>query len=311
MAASSKQSKEVRFYQTMLISTASDGVEVSAPAKADFWPALLKRLELLETAKRKATINRRDYYGTVARPISPPIHHLQIGRLRDASEGLERTNLDTGETAALLLAGNQRVSEPTFVVPFSNSGKVAVMGPGLATRASTIGNWLTNVCNLVPQGQAIRLAPIVDVDALQLLMESKGAVGVQFQIDTEKELTTEGDKSLIGAVDGLRRKGPSEGTMYVGWSLGRDRGTLADKSMLKKLAEQVTTHNLAKRAEANLIIEDEDGNIRHETHNLFEDQIVEKARWSVERSRPSDVSAILLAIGKAMSAFEAKVAKKS
>lgn len=306
--ASSQQTKEVRFYQTVIVTTEADGTESRKNVGKKFWPKLLDKLEAKTVKQRKSTISRRDYFGAVSRPVSPAIPHLQVGRLRDVSEGLERTDMDTGETVALLLDGNQRVSEPTFVVPFSGSGRVAVMGPGLSTRATTIARWLTDVFNLALKGKSIQLAPIVDLDALALLMDSKGAVAVQFQFDVSKELASKGDNSLLGAVENVRRSGPSEGVMYVGWSMGRSGGTISDKSMLKKLAEVITTKHLANRATANLVIEDADGNMRHETHNLFEDQIVEKAKWKVDRSKPSDVSEILSAISKAMREFDKKVA---
>jgi hypothetical protein len=297
--------KEVRFYDTVVDYAATDREPAHTKVTgANFWPKAFKKLEGMEQPKKRTSkVGQRQYYGAVIRPTSPPIAHAQVGRIRDLSEHIEETDLDTGQVTPLVLPGNRRVSEPTFVVPFFNSGRVAIMSPGRSTRPETVARWLNDVLGLVPKGRSIRFRAIVDEGALERLLNSKGAVGVEFALDAGRELPDGDDLPLLDAVEATRAEGPSVGTFYVGWSLGRGNGTAADKTLIKHLAERITSDRLARRATVNMVVEDEHGKIRHETHNMFEDQIVQKAIWQANPNQRSSSTEVLTAIAKAMQDF--------
>jgi len=295
----------VKFYDTVLeyAATSTEPARTKT-VKPTFWTKALTKLEGLPDAKsRTSRIGQRQYYGAVFRPASPAITHLQVGRIRDLSEHIEETDLDSGAVAPLILSGNRRVSEPTFVVPFLTSGRVAIMSPGRSTRHETVAHWLNLTLGLIPKGRAIRFRPVIDENALQRLLDSKGAVGVEFALDADKELPDGDDLPLLDAVESVRAEGPSVGTFYVGWSLGRNNGTTADKNLIKRIATRISSQNLARRAVVNMVVEDEHGKLRNETHNLFEDHVVRKASWQVSPDQRSDSSAVLSAISKAVQDF--------
>nr|WP_154923245.1 hypothetical protein [Microbacterium testaceum] len=300
-----KVTKEVRFYTTVVDFAATS----TAPAHtktvgADFWTKLLLKLEgISDPAHRTGRLGGRQYYGAVKRPASPPIDHLQVGRIRDLSEHIEETDLDTGNVTPLVLPGNRRVSEPTFVVPFDLSARVAIMSPGRSTRHESIASWLTYVLGWATKGRSLRFQPILDEDALERLLASKGAVGVEFALDADRPLPKGDDLPLLDAVETTRAQGPSTGTFYVGWSLGRGNGSAADKNLMKKIAERMTTDRLARRAEVNMIVEGDDGKVRHETHNMFEDQVTQKASWQVSPDKLSTTEDVLAAISTAIQGF--------
>lgn len=300
-----KVTKEVKFYDTVVEYAASETKPGRVKTvKPDFWPKLLTKLEALPDAKaRTGRIGERQYYGAVLRPTSPAINHLQVGRIRDLSEHIEETDLDSGAVAPLILSGNRRVSEPTFVIPFFASGRVAIMSPGRSTRHETIATWLTLTLGLAAKGKSIRFRPVIDENALQRLIDSKGAVGVEFALEADRELPSGEGLPLLDAVESVRAGGPSVGTFYVGWSLGRGNHTTSDKNLIKRIAERMTSENLARRASVNMIVEDAHGKLRHETHNMFEDQVVQKASWQVSPNQKSDSSAVLSAISNAIQNF--------
>jgi len=121
--------KDVRFYDVFVETTDDNGVTQEKRVKADFWTKAFKKIEKTKAAQsRIITINRTRYFGTVHHPVSPAVNHLQVGRLRDLSEHLETTDLGSGEVELLELDDpNKRVSEPTFVVPVSSKGRVAIL----------------------------------------------------------------------------------------------------------------------------------------------------------------------------------------
>lgn len=294
--------KEVKFYDTVVVYAAADGAPSRVrTVKSTWWPKLLKKLEELEDARdRTATIRQRQYYGAVVRPKRPTIDHLQVGRLRDLSEQIEETDLDTGTVTPLILDGNKRVSEPTFVVPFSTSGRIAVMSPGRSTRAEAIAAWLNSVLDSAVKGWSIEFRPVVDESALDRLLHSEGAVGVEFHLDASEELPDDTDVGLLDAVETLRAEGPNTGTLMVGWSLGYDGGTIKDKNLLKALATKIRTDNLARRIKVNMVVQNDDGVLRRETHDLIVDRITKKATWQASPDKRPSTSDILVAISNSM-----------
>lgn len=293
-------SKRVTFYDTVVDVTDEDGNETTKFVGPRFWPKLMDKLDGTKHQRRIQTLSSVRYYGQVVLPKSPAIRHLQVGRLRDLSEHLEQTNLSSGDVGPLLLPDpNLRVSEPTFVVPFPGSGRVAMISPGRLTRHETIGHWATSVLNYQPKGKSIRFVPVVDPDILTKVLASQGAVGVEFNFDANTSLEKTGSQ-LLDAVNEVRTKGPSTGTITVGWSLGVKGGSASDKDLLQRVAERIIQGKLARRASANLVMEDEDGNIRRETHDLFQDKIVANVKYRVEADTAQTTESVLKAVSQAM-----------
>lgn len=301
-----KVTKPVAFYDTVLEATdPSTNVTTSRRVDADFWQETLNNIVLVtDHTKRIHKRAGKRFYGQVIRPTSPPIRHLQIGRLRDLSDNLEQTDLSTGDVQPLVLPDpNLRVSEPTFVVPFGTAGRVAILSPGRSTRQETIGAWLTAVQDLAPEGKSIRFRPVIDEDALAKVLSSQGAVSVEFNVEAGSILDTEGDIPLLDAVDSVLESGPSVGTVTIAWSLGLDGGTIADRNLIKKIAAKIASEGLARWGRVNLIVEKDGGELRREQHDLLEDAIVAKIQYMVEADSQTSSGLILDAIQRAIHEF--------
>jgi hypothetical protein len=299
-----KVNRRVLFFDTVVETTDKGGKITTSRVDQDFWLKTLAKLEAVKDHKKR--IHRhsgRRFYGVVSRPMSPPINHLQIGRLRDLSDHLEQTDLSSGAVAPLTLGPNLRVSEPTFLVPFGLRGRVAIMSPGGSTRQETIANWLTGVLDLVPDGKSIRFRPVVDESALTRLIGSQGAVGVEFNLDAEEPIPSDEQVPILEAVEQVRKKGPSVGTITIGWTLGRAGGTISDRSLIKKLAQKIAEGGIAKRGKVNLVLDDGAGGVKHEVHSLVEDQVVTKVSYEVEADVRTSSEVVLSAINDAISTF--------
>jgi len=296
--------KRVTFFDVRVEVTDPQGVVTLKKVKGDFWAKAFTKVDAISAhRKRVVTLNQVRYYGGVQRPTSPAIAHLQIGRLRDLSEHLEQTDLSSGVVSALTLPSpDLRVSEPTFIVPFGGKSRVAMLSPGKLTRHETLARWLTDVLNLAPKGKSIRFVPVVDPDALAKLAGSTGVVGVEFNIDAGHPLPTNSG-SLMNAVDSLQSAGPSTGTLTVGWSLGYDGGSAADRNLIKDFATKIATGRFAHRAKANLVIDDGNGKTHREAHDLIIDRVVQTVKYSVQADQQTSTAVILDAIAKSIVKF--------
>lgn len=296
--------KRVTFFDVRVDVTDAAGVVTTKRVKPDFWMKTLAKIgAMTNTQKRIVTISQVRYYGVVQRPTSPPINHLQVGRLRDLSEGLEQTNLLSGAVSALVLPDpNLRVSEPTFLVPFGTKSRVAMLSPGKVSRHETLGRWLTDVLGLAPKGRSIRFVPVVDPNALAKLSGSAGVVGVEFNIDADVPLPANSG-SLMAAVESVQSVGPSTGTLTVGWSLGRDGGSISDRNLIKDIATKIATGGFAHRAKANLIINDGNGKTHREAHDLITDRIVQAVKYTVQADTQTATSVVLDAISDSIKKF--------
>lgn len=173
--------KTVRFYDTVLI----DKDDERKLVEPDFWPTALSKLSSTDLAGRSATLFGVDYFGMSVSPVRPALPHLQIERIRDLAEQLNRANVANGDVEPLDFDDpDDRVSEPTYLVPFGRHGSVAVMSPAVqGTRSETISRWLTIVLGLVPRGYSLELVPVVDPDVLQRIMAAEGAVMLEVHVD--------------------------------------------------------------------------------------------------------------------------------
>jgi hypothetical protein len=299
-----KERKRVAFYDTVVETTTEDGKTSTKNVRDDFWPATLDRIaDITNHTKRIQYASGKRHYGAALDSVSPAFRYLQVYHLRDLSEHLEQTDLSSGSVGPLELPANFRVSEPTFVVPFGTKGRVAIMSPGRTTRQETVANWITGVLDLPPKGKSIRFLPVVDQSAIDRITNSQGAVGIEFKVNADETLPADGNLPLLTAVNELRASGPDTGVITIGWSLGRKGGTHNDQGIIKSIALKIATGDFARRGKVNLVLEDEDGSLHREEHDLLEDQIVTKVTYQVDADTRTSTDVVLTAIGGAIDEF--------
>jgi hypothetical protein len=299
----SEHRKKVRFYDTVLI--LEDGKETPVPN--DFWSDLITKLPKWKPIERRFPVHGVNYFGMGKRP-KKYLPHVVVDRVRSLSEQLNRTNQVTGDQAPLVLGDpNERVSEPTYIVPFGLRGRVAVMSPAVRpTRIETIGQWVTGVCSLALQGRSIELRPIVDPDTINRLVAADGALALDVSINADTHIPDGGGvvadamrQAQAGALDGA--------TVKIYWSLGNGMGDPTVRDALKNGAMWIARHGFTRRAKVKMLESDEDGKLlRDEMRDIFNDEIVQTIRFVVPGDQRIPEETLLAEIGKAVTEFQGK-----
>ena len=211
--------KTVRFYDTVLI----DENDVRHAVEQDFWSTVISTFTTWDLKARSGKILEVDYLGRAVSPKRPTLPHIQVERIRDLTEQLNRSNLANGDVEPLDFEDpNDRVSEPTYIVPFGLNGRIAIMSPAVqSTRPETLSRWLTLVLGLTPKGYSLELIPVVDPDVLQKIVSAEGAVMLEVHVDAGATVPPTGGGAVGDAFRQAQHHSLEEARMVFRWSLDR------------------------------------------------------------------------------------------
>jgi hypothetical protein len=293
--------KIVRFFDTV----ATDEENVRGPVQDNFWTDLIDAMGGWSYQEREFPVAGVKYFGIGQRPSAPGLPHVQVGRVRDLSEQLERYNLSDGSVQPLEFDDpDDRVAEPTYIVPFGLRGRVAIMSPAVrATRAETLGRWLTGVCELVPLGRSIDLVPVVDPEIVAKIINASGAVMLQVHVDAGAEVPDAGGGSLGDAFRDAKHQSLEEMDLTVRWSLGRSNGSESAREAIQNAALWVAQGGFSSKAEVRIVSEDDDGQIKRDLHQIFDDRIAKSVEFFVPEGERASDEVILDAIANAIRQF--------
>lgn len=295
-------SKTVRFYDAVLI----DSKDVRKSVEPDFWTSVIDVFAKWDLKARSGRVLEVDYFGRSVSPKLPPLPHLQVERIRDLAEQLNRSNVANGDVEPLDFDDpDDRVSEPTYIVPFGTHGRVAVMSPAVqGTRSETLSRWLTLVLGLVPQGYSLELVPVVDPDVLQKIMNAEGAVMLEVHVDAGVHVPATGGGDVGDAFRSAQHHSLDEARMVFRWSLDRSGGTESVRDALRKGALWVVRNTFSSNAKVKLADVDDDGRlVRDEVRSIFRDRITKNVTFQTVSGQRATDEAILAAVGDAIRAF--------
>lgn len=294
--------KTVRFYDAVLV----DDKEARKGVEPDFWSAVISAFAKWDLKARSGKVFEVDYFGRSVSPKRPALPHLQIERIRDLAEQLNRANVVNGEVEPLDFDDPaDRVSEPTYLVPFGAKGRVAIMSPAVqGTRSETLSRWLTLVLGLVPKGYSLELTPVVDPEVLKKINDADGAVMLEVHVDAGAVIPETGGGPVGDAFRNGQHQSLDEARMLFRWSLSRSGGTQPVRDALRKGALWVVQHKFSSSAKVKLADLDEDGRlIRDEVRDLFMDRITKQVEFHTSAGTRASEEAILTAIGEAIREF--------
>jgi hypothetical protein len=294
--------KTVRFYDTVLIDEhgARKGVQ------GDFWTELLSAFNGWGLKERSGKVSDVDYFGIAAFPRRPALPHLQIERIRDLTEQLNRANVSSGDVEPLDFDDpDERVSEPTFVVPFGSNGRVAVMSPAVqGTRPETLARWLTSVLDLVPKGFSLDLVPVVDPEMVAKIENADGAVMLEVHIDAGAQIPGTGGGPVGDAFRNAQNQALEDARLVFRWSLDRSGGTQRVRDALRRGAEWVVKNAFSSNAKVKLASEGTDGRlVRDEERSIFEDRITRSVTFQTDGGQRTSDEVILNAVAEAIREF--------
>lgn len=296
--------KTVRFFDTTHI----DEHGTRAGVEEGFWTDLINDMASWSMDEREYEIAQVSYLGRSRSPKRPARPHIQVERIRDLSEQLNRSNVANGDVEPLQFDDpDDRVSEPTFIVPFGTSNRVAVMSPAVqATRPETLGRWLTGILDLATTGESIELTPVVDPAVLEKIASADGAVMLEVHVDAGADIPDTGGGNVGKAFRKSRQQELEDARLQLRWSLDRSGGTASVRDSLKQGALWVANNAFSSNAKVRLVTDDGQGGLHREFHSIFDDRITQQVSFHTASGERAPEEAILIAIGDAIRQFLAK-----
>jgi hypothetical protein len=294
--------KIVRFYDTVLIDDKDQRLNVSP----DFWSQLLTAVAGWNLASRSGNVSDVDYIGRSVSPKKPALPHLQVERIRALTEQLNRSNVGSGDVAPLDFDDpDDRVSEPTFIVPFGAHGRVAVMSPAVqGTRPETLSRWLTLILELVPKGFSLDLVPVVDPEILAKIDGAEGAVMLEVHLEPGAQIPATGGGPVGDAFRSAQQQALQDARMEFRWSLDRSGGTQPVRDALRRGARWVVNHSFSTSAKVKLADTDANGKLlRDVARDLFEDRITKDVKFTTKDGERTTDEVILNAVALAIQEF--------
>lgn len=293
--------KKVRFFDTTLITESDERVDV-AP---DFWSSLIDSLEGWTLEGRSARVGDVTYFGRARRALKPALPHIQVERVRDLGEQLNVSNLSSGDVEPLELDDpNDRVTEPTFIVPFGFRNRVAVMSPAVqATRPETLARWLTSVLELPRTGRSVELTPVVDPEILAKIVSAEGAVMLEVHVDAGSHVPSIGGGAVGDAFRNAQHQSLQDASLTLRWSVDRSGGNHSVRDALRQGALWVARNAFSSRAEVRIVKEGEDGRLQRELHSIFDDRVTKTVSFKTVVSERTSDEVILAAIDDAILQF--------
>lgn len=294
--------KIVRFFDTTLINEH----DVRGDVEPGYWRDVLIQMSEWPSSARSAKVGEVAYIGRSVSPLRPALPHIQLERIRDLGEQLNVSNLSNGDVGPLRLEDpDERVSEPTYIVPFGQLNRVAVMSPAVqATRPETLGRWLTDVMELPQQGRSIGLTPVVDTDVLDKILGADGAVMLEVHVDAGAPIPAAGGSVVGDAIRNAQRQSLRETRLVLRWSLDRSGGPESVRDALKQGALWVARNAFSSRAQVKLVQETGANGLTRELHSIFDDRVTKKVSFHTQAGQRASDNVILEAIGDAIEQFQ-------
>lgn len=291
----------VRFFEPIII----DGQGQHQTISSNFWPLTWTHVDGLPLDERIHRYNNVRFFGHARRLQSPAMPWLYVGRLRPAADHPDGFRPGEGITGPLQPAqAGDEISEPTFIIPFGGRNYVAMMSPTSgATRVQAIERWINLSLGLHLKGQELSLLPLVDRKMLEKLEASPGATRLHVRVAPGVEVPDDMPGQMMKAVHDAVELAPDDLFTELTWSAGRRKGTAASRSDLLVSTRSVWTGGWAEKAEVNLQVEDEDGDVRTEVHRLVNDRIAIKTTFDVPENEPPSEESVLKGMQDAIEQF--------
>lgn len=288
-----KTSKVVRFYEPVVL----DQKDQRQPISGSFWRDLSNSLSVLPVQDRQHEYVGVNYYGEARVGVSPALAYLYVGRLRDPSDHPDTFDPLQGITGVLPAPGRGgRLSEPTYLLPFGASNHVAVMNPSIGgTRIRALEAWTSAMCGLLPTGNRVEFAPIVDQRVLDKVRDAEGATRLYVRIEPDAQVPAEGGGRVAEAIRQAAAHRVPDAYLDLTWSFGHMRPTDDRRRPLLQAAQWLGRRRWADKVEVSLQIPDGDG-FRVESHNLFRDKIALAGTFDLEEGRAPTEEEVLKAM---------------
>lgn len=300
--------KIVRFYDPVEVNQTG----VSNEFSAGFWQGLEKVMTPLDTTARTTRFNQADYFGLAKSSKTPAARYFKIGRQRQRADEPEILDTSSGTEIPLALPADQKLYEPSFLLPFGTKNRVAILAQSFSSpRVSALENWLTQILGYGPTDKSVALRPVIDQQLAQKLHDAVGATVLEVAFPRGSQTFNLPGRKTPGTVRNAiveAAKSTDEAGAGLRWSFGHSKVNLPKAKELLKVARELRRHDSKLDVlRVNLQIPLADGGIRSEHINLMEEKITANATYTVPDDAPPEDSSVLAGMYSAIEVFNAKV----
>lgn len=248
----------------------------------------------------ETVIRGRRIFGEHRVSKQPARRYFYVGRVRDRAEWPDTLQgnivgrLELREREAVLL-------EPSYVVPFGDRNRVAVMSMSRsAPSVATLEEWVTVQAEMDLKKLQASLIPILKPDVQERLQRAQGAVSLTVVVPPLTNVP--GGGGQIGRAAREGRQVSAETTFSLRWSLGHKKGAPATTSELLDGARWVDG-SWASSADVSLDVLDGEGVVHREQYNLIKHRMTLQASLNVPDDQPPVEASVMAGMTEAIDKF--------
>jgi hypothetical protein len=295
--------KTVRFYQPVMIDQNGKRHEVTG----DFWRKVRDKVNAAKPVDRECRFNFVDYFGQAHLARKPAIDYVYFGRIRPRADHPDGYRPNHGAIGPLQPAqAGDLISEPTYVVPIGSRNIIAVMRPTTgASRIQAIEAWLNHIVDMIDTPNVFTLRPFIDEGIYQRLMGAQGVTKLHVKVAPGTEVPSGLSGAIGQAIEAASEDTTDELSLEMTWSFGHRKGSQGMRSAMLNTAQAIAraSGSWVEKAEVNMQVEDEEGDLRVEQHNLFEDRVAFTADFEVPDGEEPSEESVLTGIQGAIEEF--------
>jgi hypothetical protein len=292
--------KVVKFYEPLSV----DQNDKRKGFKDGFWSALAKKLNNAQPAGREHTYSNITYYGESRTAKRPAAEYVYVGRLRPPADHPDTYRPGSGITGPLQPVNKgDRISEPTYLLPFGTKNYVSVMSPVTgATRVGALDSWLNAMAGSLQTSNRIELAPIIDRKTFDKLKDAIGATKLYVRIPDGVTVPQSGGGRVGDAIREAAAKRIPGAYVDITWSFGHARGTDANRRGMLNAVRWIANAGWAEKVEVNLQIPEADG-YRTEFHEILLDRVTLRGEFDVPDGQVPSERAVLTSMTETIEQF--------
>lgn len=303
----SPKTKTVYFFEPVML----DQRDVPQRIEPEFWDFVHKRLALLGEEELRAEFLGRKFLGAARYESTVGQDYIYIGRMRPGADWPDVTD-DAGEIDTLASTGfNLSLVEPSYLVGVSGTNYVAFVRSSAGPSTTAITTWLNLMLGLEATETRLELRPYVRKDQLDRLARAQTATKLHLKIDPDVMTGSSPTDDVGKALKAAQNAGAGAVSVDLTISFGRATPTDGAGEELIDEVRKVLTGSARvpfKKAVANVVLEDENGELIRDTIDFTRDRITVQQTVGADENAEPTPRVVIAALNEAISEFRSSIA---
>ena len=280
------------------------------PLSADFWGDLHKHVKSLSQKRREIDHFGREIEGEALKSKTPSAKYFYLDRRRPGQDWPDAKGID-GKLGSLAAHGVVRsLHEPAYLLNVSGTNYVAMVRSSAGPSTSAIARWLNLVFDFAGTDEYLELRAVVNNDQLERLAKAQVASKIHVKlgagvINDQTDLPGETGAALEAA----SRVGAGGAEVEMTISFGNARPTdAAGKAMVREVRDLLGSAVPFKKAQATVILEDDDGEMRVDKIDFARDRITVREQFGANEDEEPTPTVVLQGMFDAIKKFRKEIA---